>query len=73
MRFGLILNGGNRVEQPRDEAMADLLAKARTAQRCGFHSLWVGPGYLHNGMPLTDALQAIERFGREVLPRFATA
>ncbi len=25
------------------------------------------------GMPLTDALQAIERFGREVLPRFAIA
>jgi hypothetical protein len=43
--------------------MADLLAKARTAQRCGFHSLWVGPGYLHNGMPLTDALQAISASG----------
>ena len=25
------------------------------------------------GLPLAAALQAIERFGREVLPRFATA
>ena len=59
MRFGLILNGGQRAGQPRDEALAALLAKARTAQRCGFHSLWVGPGYLDDGWHATVLLARV--------------
>jgi alkanesulfonate monooxygenase SsuD/methylene tetrahydromethanopterin reductase-like flavin-dependent oxidoreductase (luciferase family) len=49
MRFGLILDGGSTVGQPRQAVLADILEKARTAHRCGFHSLWVGPGYLNQG------------------------
>jgi alkanesulfonate monooxygenase SsuD/methylene tetrahydromethanopterin reductase-like flavin-dependent oxidoreductase (luciferase family) len=59
MRFGIILNGGQRAGQPREEALAALLAKARTAQQCGFHSLWVGPGYLDDGWHATVLLARV--------------
>jgi alkanesulfonate monooxygenase SsuD/methylene tetrahydromethanopterin reductase-like flavin-dependent oxidoreductase (luciferase family) len=59
MRFGIILNGGNGARQPRAAAMADLLAKAGAAQRGGFHSLWVGPGYLDNGWHATVLLARV--------------
>lgn len=59
MRFGLILNGGNRPEQERQQAFADMLAKARVAQQYGFHSLWVGPGYLQQGWHTTVLLGRI--------------
>jgi alkanesulfonate monooxygenase SsuD/methylene tetrahydromethanopterin reductase-like flavin-dependent oxidoreductase (luciferase family) len=49
MRFGIILNGGNGPELPRQQECAELLMKARAARQAGFHSLWVGPGYLQNG------------------------
>jgi len=48
MRFGIILSGDSPPEQSRQQALAELLLKARTARDAGFHSLWVGPGYLHN-------------------------
>jgi alkanesulfonate monooxygenase SsuD/methylene tetrahydromethanopterin reductase-like flavin-dependent oxidoreductase (luciferase family) len=59
MRFGMILNGGQRTGQAREEALAELLAKARMAQRCGFHSVWVGPGYLDNGWHATVLLARV--------------
>jgi alkanesulfonate monooxygenase SsuD/methylene tetrahydromethanopterin reductase-like flavin-dependent oxidoreductase (luciferase family) len=49
MRFGIILNGGGRPELSRQQEFTELLQKARTAQAAGFHSLWIGPGYLQNG------------------------
>jgi len=49
MRFGLILDGGNRSGRPRDSAFKEVLERARLAQRCGFDSLWTGPGYLDHG------------------------
>jgi alkanesulfonate monooxygenase SsuD/methylene tetrahydromethanopterin reductase-like flavin-dependent oxidoreductase (luciferase family) len=49
MRFGIILNGGSRPALSRQQELTELLLKARTAQEAGFHSLWVGPGYLQNG------------------------
>jgi len=48
MRFGIILSGDSPPEQSRGQTLAELLMKARTARDAGFHSLWVGPGYLHN-------------------------
>src|SRR5262245_9158328 len=49
MRFGLILDGGTQPGQPRDTAFKELLERATLAHRCGFHSLWTGPGYLNQG------------------------
>jgi alkanesulfonate monooxygenase SsuD/methylene tetrahydromethanopterin reductase-like flavin-dependent oxidoreductase (luciferase family) len=49
MRFGLILDGGTRPGRSRDIAFKELLERATLAQRCGFHSLWTGPGYLNQG------------------------
>jgi alkanesulfonate monooxygenase SsuD/methylene tetrahydromethanopterin reductase-like flavin-dependent oxidoreductase (luciferase family) len=49
MRFGINLDGGSEPGQSRETVLADLLEKARTAQRYGYHSLWVGPGYLAQG------------------------
>jgi alkanesulfonate monooxygenase SsuD/methylene tetrahydromethanopterin reductase-like flavin-dependent oxidoreductase (luciferase family) len=49
MRFGIILDGGSPPGRPRQQLLRDLLDNARTAHRCGFHSLWVGPGYLNQG------------------------
>jgi alkanesulfonate monooxygenase SsuD/methylene tetrahydromethanopterin reductase-like flavin-dependent oxidoreductase (luciferase family) len=49
MRFGIILNGGSRPALSRQQELTELLLKARTAREAGFHSLWVGPGYLQHG------------------------
>ena len=48
MRFGINLGGGNLPEEPREEALAGRLEKARLAKRYGYHSLWSGAGYLNN-------------------------
>lgn len=48
MRFGMNLDGGSRPGQSREHALAERLEKARNAKSHGFHSLWVGPGYLNN-------------------------
>lgn len=53
MRFGMIPNGGSRPEQSREQELAELLMKACVARDAGFHSLWVGPGYLQNGWHAT--------------------
>ena len=50
MRFGIILNGGGRPGDSRTKALADRLEKAGRAQKLGFHSLWVGQGYLNNSL-----------------------
>jgi alkanesulfonate monooxygenase SsuD/methylene tetrahydromethanopterin reductase-like flavin-dependent oxidoreductase (luciferase family) len=59
MRFGIILNGGNRPELSREHEFTELLRKARTARDAGFHSLWVGPGYLQNGWHPTVLLARV--------------
>ncbi|MCI0786899.1 MAG: LLM class flavin-dependent oxidoreductase [Chloroflexi bacterium] len=48
MRFGINLGGGNLPEEPRAEALAGRLEKARLAKEWGYHSLWTGAGYLNN-------------------------
>lgn len=59
MRFGIILNGGGRPELSREQELAELLTKARTAREAGFHSLWVGPGYLERGWHATVLLARV--------------
>jgi alkanesulfonate monooxygenase SsuD/methylene tetrahydromethanopterin reductase-like flavin-dependent oxidoreductase (luciferase family) len=59
MRFGIILNGGGRPELSREQELAELLLKARTAREAGFHSLWVGPGYLEHGWHATVLLARV--------------
>jgi alkanesulfonate monooxygenase SsuD/methylene tetrahydromethanopterin reductase-like flavin-dependent oxidoreductase (luciferase family) len=59
MRFGIILNGGGRPELSREQELAELLLKARTAREAGFHSLWVGPGYLERGWHATVLLARV--------------
>jgi len=59
MRFGIILDGGNRPGQSREEAFLERLETARQAKRHGFHSLWVGQGYLHNGWHATALLARV--------------
>src|SRR5919199_4872614 len=59
MRFGIILNGGPTPRQSRAGVLAELLEKARLARRCGFHSLWVGPGYLTQGWHATVLLARV--------------
>jgi alkanesulfonate monooxygenase SsuD/methylene tetrahydromethanopterin reductase-like flavin-dependent oxidoreductase (luciferase family) len=59
MRFGLILDGGNRPGHPRDQAFREILERAILARRCGFHSLWTGPGYLNQGWHPTVLLSRI--------------
>ncbi len=49
MRFGIILDGESPLGRPRQQVLEDILAKARAAYRCGFQSIWVGPGYLNQG------------------------
>jgi alkanesulfonate monooxygenase SsuD/methylene tetrahydromethanopterin reductase-like flavin-dependent oxidoreductase (luciferase family) len=49
MRFGIVLTGGSRPALSREQELTELLLKARTAREAGFHSLWVGPGYLQHG------------------------
>ena len=49
MRFGLILDGGNQPGRPRQTAFKELLERAARAKQWGFHSLWIGPGYLNDG------------------------
>jgi len=59
MRFGIILDGGNRPGQSREEAFLERLETARQAKRHGFHSLWVGQGYLNNGWHATALLARV--------------
>jgi alkanesulfonate monooxygenase SsuD/methylene tetrahydromethanopterin reductase-like flavin-dependent oxidoreductase (luciferase family) len=59
MRFGLILDGGNRPGHPRQTAFEELLERAARAKRWGFHSLWTGPGYLNDGWHSTVMLARI--------------
>jgi alkanesulfonate monooxygenase SsuD/methylene tetrahydromethanopterin reductase-like flavin-dependent oxidoreductase (luciferase family) len=59
MRFGMILNGGGRPELSREQELAELLIKTRAARDAGFHSLWVGPGYLQNGWHATVLLARV--------------
>jgi alkanesulfonate monooxygenase SsuD/methylene tetrahydromethanopterin reductase-like flavin-dependent oxidoreductase (luciferase family) len=59
MRFGLILDGGNKPGHPRDHAFREILERAILARRCGFHSLWTGPGYLNQGWHPTVLLSRI--------------
>lgn len=59
MRFGMILNGGSAPGQARETALAEILEKARMAHRNGFHSLWVGPGYLNQGWHATALLARV--------------
>jgi alkanesulfonate monooxygenase SsuD/methylene tetrahydromethanopterin reductase-like flavin-dependent oxidoreductase (luciferase family) len=59
MRFGIILNGGSRPELSREQEFAELLMKVRAARDAGFHSLWVGPGYLQNGWHATVLLARV--------------
>jgi alkanesulfonate monooxygenase SsuD/methylene tetrahydromethanopterin reductase-like flavin-dependent oxidoreductase (luciferase family) len=59
MRFGIILNGGSGPELSREQEFTELLLKARTARQAGFHSLWVGPGYLQNGWHPTVVLARV--------------
>jgi alkanesulfonate monooxygenase SsuD/methylene tetrahydromethanopterin reductase-like flavin-dependent oxidoreductase (luciferase family) len=59
MRFGLILDCGNRPGHPRDQAFREILERAILARRCGFHSLWTGPGYLNQGWHPTVLLSRI--------------
>ena len=59
MRFGIILNGGSGPELSREQEFTELLLKARTARQVGFHSLWVGPGYLQNGWHPTVVLARV--------------
>jgi alkanesulfonate monooxygenase SsuD/methylene tetrahydromethanopterin reductase-like flavin-dependent oxidoreductase (luciferase family) len=59
MRFGIILDGGNRPGQSREEAFLERLKTARQAKRHGFHSLWVGQGYLNNGWHATALLARV--------------
>jgi alkanesulfonate monooxygenase SsuD/methylene tetrahydromethanopterin reductase-like flavin-dependent oxidoreductase (luciferase family) len=59
MRFGLILDGGNKPGRPRESAFKDLLERAILARRYGFHSLWTGPGYLNQGWHPTVLLSRI--------------
>jgi alkanesulfonate monooxygenase SsuD/methylene tetrahydromethanopterin reductase-like flavin-dependent oxidoreductase (luciferase family) len=59
MRFGLILDGGNKPGRPRDQAFREILERAILARRWGFHSLWTGPGYLNQGWHPTVLLSRI--------------
>jgi len=59
MRFGIILDGGERPGDPREQALRDRLEKARQAGRHGFHSVWVGQGYLNNGWHATALLARV--------------
>jgi alkanesulfonate monooxygenase SsuD/methylene tetrahydromethanopterin reductase-like flavin-dependent oxidoreductase (luciferase family) len=59
MRFGLILDGGHVPGRGRHASFAEILAKARAAQRAGFHSVWMGPGYLNQGWHTTVALARV--------------
>jgi alkanesulfonate monooxygenase SsuD/methylene tetrahydromethanopterin reductase-like flavin-dependent oxidoreductase (luciferase family) len=59
MRFGIILNGGSAAGQSRAVALAEMLEKASIAQHYGFHSLWVGPGYLDQGWHATTLLARV--------------
>ena len=44
MRVGINLGGGNLLEEPREEALAGRLEKARLAGALGYHSQWTGAG-----------------------------
>jgi alkanesulfonate monooxygenase SsuD/methylene tetrahydromethanopterin reductase-like flavin-dependent oxidoreductase (luciferase family) len=59
MRFGLILDGGNKPGYPRDHAFKEILERAIRARHWGFHSLWLGPGYLTQGWHPTVLLSRI--------------
>jgi alkanesulfonate monooxygenase SsuD/methylene tetrahydromethanopterin reductase-like flavin-dependent oxidoreductase (luciferase family) len=59
MRFGIVLNGGSRPELSRQQELAELLMQARLAREMGFHSLWVGPGYLQNAWHPTVLLARV--------------
>jgi alkanesulfonate monooxygenase SsuD/methylene tetrahydromethanopterin reductase-like flavin-dependent oxidoreductase (luciferase family) len=59
MRFGLILDGGNQPGRPRETAFKEVVERAALARRCGFHSLWTGPGYLNQGWHATVLLARI--------------
>jgi alkanesulfonate monooxygenase SsuD/methylene tetrahydromethanopterin reductase-like flavin-dependent oxidoreductase (luciferase family) len=48
VRFGIILDGESSAGQSRQQGLAERLEKARLAKEYGFHSLWVGQGYLNN-------------------------
>lgn len=59
MRFGIVLNGGSRPGLSREQELAELLMKARTARDAGLQSLWVGPGYLQHGWHPTVLLARV--------------
>ena len=59
MRFGIFLFGRGGPGQSRELFLADQLEKARLAKSLGFHSLWVGQGYLNNGWNPTVVLARV--------------
>ena len=74
-----LLPAADRIDVPFEQILADRFiigspaecaAEVARYQAVGVEELIMR--YQWPGMPLTDALQAIERFGHEVLPRFAS-
>ncbi len=56
MRFGIILDGGNLPGESRAQALQDRLVKARLTKEFGYHSLWMGGGFLNNGWHASSLL-----------------
>ena len=56
MRFGIILDGGNLPGESRTQALEDRLGKARRTRDFGYHSLWMGGGFLNNGWHASSLL-----------------
>ena len=56
MRFGIILDGGNLPGESRVQALEDRLGKARRTRDFGYHSLWMGGGFLNNGWHASSLL-----------------
>ena len=56
MRFGIILDGGNLPGESRAQALEDRLGKARRTRDFGYHSLWMGGGFLNNGWHASSLL-----------------
>ena len=59
MKFGLILDGGNEPGRSRETVLPEILERAVLARRCGFYSLWIGPGYLNQGWHPTVLLSRL--------------
>ncbi len=68
MRFGIILDGGNLPGESRAQALEDRLGKARLTREWGYHSLWMGGGFLNNGWHASSLLAraAAEASGLEL-------